>query len=456
MGRLREAKAAETIPDSSILRALRSHRLALPLGLLAAVAAVLLHGSLTRTTAPPAPSVSPPPPPVAGPALRPDLEKTPLSYLSDYWFQLGRRAGAGLALVGSPRTPAITVAPGLALTWIGASDELGSAGPESESPGAARLLAADDELGLALFAVEAAAAPRRFEPSDPAAWHPGTLVAAVTISEDAGLEVAPGHMLSAPADGGSDAPGDTLELSITLPRRTRFAVIVDLDGRLVGAAVAGRSGAVFLTAAALERGAAQLRANPVCRSIDVALPSDAVRALLGVEAGVVVERVRPSSFEREPPLRPGDLLLEWEGSRLSDPGQFRALYDAGAPSSEVRVVARRGTRRVAGRLRLPARDCRPAGEQPRGLVGAGLELRWRAGEEGESPPGFVVLTVAEGSPAAAAGVTRGDRLVAIDGRFGAEAVRRALEDYERRPRPLLLTVGRGERMRLLALPAPGE
>jgi S1-C subfamily serine protease len=381
--------------------------------------------------------------------FRPDLEKTPLSYFADYWRQLGSRVRDGLALAGNPATPAIAVAPGLALTSTRALAGL-APGERTGTPGGPRLLAADDELGLALFEVNASVQP--FDQADAAGLFAGTLVAAVTLGPDQRLQVAPGYLVSAAAPGEPDPTGDSLDLSIVLPSRTEVAAIVDLDGKLVGAALHARNGLRLLSTAALVRAVAELRANPVCRSIEVVAPSQAVRELLAVESGVVVEKVRRASFEREPALHPGDLLLQWDGNKLPDAEAFGRLYDATPAGSVVPLLLLRGRRRVAGSLVMPGRDCRPAAAPALTLEKAGLTLRWSAGANGIAP-GWSVLGIAGGGLADTAGLTADDRILAVDSQEGELASRRVLESNEHLPRPLLLTVRRGDRTLLVALGA---
>jgi S1-C subfamily serine protease len=412
-------------------------------------AVIMLHGSLTRE--PDAlPEASPSPTAPAAPnVFRPDLEKTPLTYFADYWQQLGTRVRDGLALAGDPATPAIAVAPGLALTSTRALAGL-APGDRTSSPGGPRLLAADDELGLALFEVDASVQP--FDQADAGGLGPGTLVAAVTLGADRRLQVAPGYLVSAPVSGVPGSSADTLDLSIVLPSRNELAAVVDLDGKLVGAALQARSGLRLLSAAALVRMAAQLRANPVCRSIDVATPPQAVRELLAVKAGVVVERVRQASYEREPSLRAGDLLLDWNGAKPHDAEEFGHLYDATPAGSVVALELLRGRRRLTGSIVMPGRDCRPVAAPALMLDKAGLTLRWDAGTGGRAP-GWRVLGLTAGGAADAAGVSVGDRILTVDGEDGEAASRRAIESYERRPRPLLLSLRRGDRTLLAALGA---
>ncbi len=84
-----------------------------PVLVVVVVAGVLVQGALQRTATaqrePPLPDTEPattlPTPVVTRPALRGDLEKTPLTYFSDYWAQLGEEARDHIVLVGPGPTP---------------------------------------------------------------------------------------------------------------------------------------------------------------------------------------------------------------------------------------------------------------------------------------------------------------------------------------------------------------
>ena len=111
-----------------IVGRLHAKRLLFPVIVLLAVAGVLTHGAL-RGEAPaeevPAPSPSPAAPVrTTFPTLRPNLEKTPLTYVADYWLQLADHARPKLVLLGEERKPGIVIAPGLVLTSIRAAHDV--------------------------------------------------------------------------------------------------------------------------------------------------------------------------------------------------------------------------------------------------------------------------------------------------------------------------------------------
>ena len=74
------------------------HRFIFPLVIVLVVAVVLIQGFYNRAPAPAAPVSDDPieepsESPLAPLSIRPDLEKTPLTYVSDYWLQVPSRRG---------------------------------------------------------------------------------------------------------------------------------------------------------------------------------------------------------------------------------------------------------------------------------------------------------------------------------------------------------------------------
>ena len=236
------------------------------------------------------------------------------------------------------------------------------------------------------------------------------------------------------------------------------AAIVDLDGGLLGVAIGSDDDVRLLPYDTVARVVARLLVNPTCQSIEVAALDPAVATLLGLPSGVAVEEVRSSAFVPSPSIEPGDILLRWAGQSVTDPNQFAGLYRRQEAGSPVSFSVLRGGRQIAGRTIMPGSDCRPVAHRGQHLLRVGLQLRWReADEQGALGAGFEVLGVAPGTPAAAVGLLLGDRIVAIGGRrLSRIEARRALERYEQRPRPLLIEASRGNRVKLLVLPAAEE
>lgn len=427
------------------LRELHARGLTWPALLAAAVIAVLSHGALQRTGTPGATPSPAAPAASATPVsvLRPDLDAAPLSYVSDYWLQLGQRARSRIALVGLQRVPALVLQRGLALTSLtGGVEALG---------GDALVAAVDPDLELALVELPPETAPPPAVPADAADLRPGALMAAVTLHSDGRLRIAPGQLVSVPPLEllGPPVAGD-LETTAALPRPTRAAALVDLEGRLLGGTFAASGGVRQLSAGALRAVLARLLAEPHCRALELGDLEGAARRLLGVDHGVLIERVRREAFAEEPALRAGDVLLTWRGERVSDVAGFRRLSAGDAPGTRVPHVVLRAGQRVRGTTVVPRADCRPVPAPARAYARLGLALA-PAGTEPR------VSDVPAAGAAARAGLLPGDRLLAVAGQpADSPGARAALAAFEKTPRPLLLTVRRDERVRLIAVVPQGE
>jgi hypothetical protein len=417
------------------------------------VVGLLAQGYLQRSPAPDreelAATASLTPAPTSTP-YRPDLEKVPLTYFSDYWLQLGERAHDLLVSLGEAQMTGVRVSQGYALSSVEAADAVRVAPGESPE---GQLVAVDGRRGAALFrlAADVGASPR--SPAEP--LHAGAWIAAVTMDPERGLQVAPGHLVSAPS---ADAPW--LDVSIPFPDSFDVAAIVDLDSHLVGVALRHPKGVRVLTLQAAGAMVDRLASSPSCRAVDVESIPDTVRKALRLKEGVVVETVATGAFASPPDLLPGDVLLQLAGEPLSSPEEFAEAWDSQRPGSRVRYLVSRGGRRLVRRLDMPGRDCRPDGKTPRELPLLGAVVQWVPGPEAGTPdtgPGFRVLHVPGESPAAAAGIETGDVVVAVDGTPLAwpEARRLLAPEWSSGHVPVL-AVRRGDAVRLTAPPASQE
>jgi PDZ domain len=483
------------------IKRLQQRHLLLPTIVLAAVLGVLLHGAFSheRDAEASVGNILDLPAPPSLPNLRPNLEKTPLTYLSDYYLQLGDQARNKLVLVGQQRLPGLVVVPGVILTSIRAADEsMGlrlqqralrayqarqtdgqEAVPPSNPEGGADLLvievsplnpeaspqripliAADAELGIALLQMEQPYIAPPFSPVDPAVLTPGSRVLAVTLLPDERLEITPGYLTS-PGTGQSPEDGGPLHVSITFPQPPPVAAIVDLDGRLVGAAVESGDSMRLLSSNQVLQIVDRLREGIPCRAIEVSDLTDTVRGVLQLNGGVLVEKVREEAFRPEPSIRPGDLLLQWDGQAISTAEQFNALYDSGRPAAMVRFRVLRDQKRINGATVMPGPDCRPARQSLQVLPALGLTVQWVTGP-GEQEPleaagGWQVLSVTAGSPTSAAGVQPGDVISGVNGKRLDETQReQQLRRMEKTPRPFVLTLRRGDRVKFVAIPRESE
>ncbi len=453
-----------------------------PLVLILAVAAVLAQGAreqsaLERNAA--APEAPPPAAatvaePVANQPVRPlvrALDKSPLTYFADYWAQLAQRAGPWLTVVGPGRTPGLVVGRRLVLTTVrpalellAARDRAGlvraggarlAAPPEPEG---LRLRGWDEEIGLAVFDV-LGDDRSPFTLTDPHVLPSGSHVGIVTLSGAGEPVVAPGYLVEATSNADEAAGWGDLAISADLPETLAIAAVVDLDGALLGLVYRAPAGRRAVSSTGLLRLIERLQAETVCRGIEVTDLDDGVREALVLEGGVLIEYVRRAAFAPEPSLRGGDVLVEWAGERVQSAAQFQRLYDGQAPGALVSYRVLRNRRRISGGTIVPDADCRPVGPRGVRLAARGLALEWVPGaaDEPAGGPGWRVAAVAEGGPAAAAGVAEGDWLVAIGGTgVGTADDRDAIAAAAARAEPLLLQLRRGDRARLVAVAPPAN
>ena len=459
---------------------------------------VLLHGAFSheREAEASAGNILDLPTPPSLPDLRPNLEKTPLTYLSDYYLQLGDQAKNKFVLVGQQKLPGLVVTPGLILTSIRAADESmrqrlqqrtvhafqarqsGRAAPPEASPEGGGdvlavevfpldpeaspqrlpLIAADPELGLALLEMEQPYVAAPFTPIDPAVLTPGSQVLGVTLLPDGRLEITPGYLTSPGADESLQDDDEPLHVSITFPQPPPpAAAIVDLDGRLVGAAVASLDkGTLLLSSNQLLRIVDRLQEGAPCRAIEVSDLAEGARKALGLTGGVFVERVRNQAFLTEPSIRPGDFLLQWNGQAISSADQFYSLYDDDRPAAVVSFQLLRDQKAVTGAAVVPGADCRPVRQLAQVLPALGLTVQWMTRAAGkkaaESAAGWGVLSVMRDSPASNAGIQTGDLIVAVNGaRLDETQGGQRLQRLQPNPRPFVLTLRRGDRVKLVTV-----
>ena len=478
-----------------VIRALHKRQLLFPTVVSIVVAGVLVQGALDRgqPVGMTSESEEPVAAPVPRPILRADLEKTPLTYFSDYWNQLAEGARENLIAVGPTSTPGILVGPKLALTTVQPAltllrqrnrlvltrDEPEETGPEGESDkaesddpdgiaedvmeplidqaGPHRLRAWDEELGLALFDVDDAS-ETAFTLSDPRRLPSGSYLGAVTLDGTGEPTVAPGYLVTTVAE--SDPDFGDLIVSMDLPSTLSVAAIVDLDGAMVGLAYSSDAGPRVVTTIEMLGLIEALQTKTICRSIEVSDLDGEVQRLLGVESGVLIEYVRREAFAQVPSLQAGDILLEWGGTSLGSADQFVSVFDAQTPGSLVRYRVLRGRRRVTGGTIMPARDCDPATSEPVRLLAFGLAVQWvdRSGGGAVSTDGWYVVAVAPDGAADAAGIKELDYLLSVDGRGVADEDDRSIfEAAAASEEALVLSLLRDGRAKLIAVsPLTGD
>ena len=223
----------------------------------------------------------------------------------------------------------------------------------------------------------------------------------------------------------------------------RGSAIFTLDGAFLGLVSQAGDSAVVLPGETLR--AAMDGARPddqqprASLGVDVDELTPALARATGAEAGVVVVRVHPAG-PASGILQSGDVIASIAGTAVSSVESFRRAERSVTPGSDVAVTGTR--RRTPMNVEVQAVDSvAPATPDGTGLVG-----RMVPGA------GIEVVSVADGGAADAAGVARGDLIVAIDGEPARDIATlarrfRAADAGE----AVLVTVQRNQRHRVLAL-----
>jgi serine protease DegQ len=167
---------------------------------------------------------------------------------------------------------------------------------------------------------------------------------------------------------------------------------------------------------------------------------------LDVGRGAVIARVQPSSAAARAGLQPGDVVLRADGKPVRNASDLRNRVGLVRVGEAVTLeVLREGRRRT-----LTARIAEPEVHRLRGerlsphLAGATLgemtasELGYASDE-----PVVVVLEVERGTPAARAGLARGDVLTSVN-RVVLDTIQDLAAAVERDPDALLINVQRGD------------
>ncbi|MBN2370792.1 MAG: PDZ domain-containing protein [Vicinamibacteria bacterium] len=428
----RNQRRWRTILDFPGIRHLHERHLLLPtlVGLLALV--VLTEGAFRRWAADRTPPASVPP--ATLPLLRPDLEKTPLSYISDFWRQLAERATPSLTLVGSSRVPGLVMRADRALTSLAAIQD------DQDL-----VIGLDADLDLALVRIPNDGGHAPFVEVAAEELTPGALIAAVSLDSQGRPRIHPGYLLS--RSKRSLPGGDFVMLDVAFPSIAMAgpAAVVDLDRRLLGVAVNRSEGLQVLSADSARRLVERLAGGGKTRSIEVGPLEAAVKDALGLRAGVVVERVCRASFSSAPAIRAGDVLLARGGITIANVDDFLRWFDRQSPGERSTLLVWREGRRARLPFILPERHCRPA-EPPRiSLESLGCTVRSMGAERG-----LKIVEVRAGEPACQADLRPGDRILSVDGRPPSESLLRArLARALRLKKSVAFAVERNDRVRFI-------
>ena len=457
-----------------VIRSLRHRQLLFPVVLVLVTVTVLILGALEQRDTSRVVSESPIPEPIEINRLvtRADLDKTPLTYFADYWTQLAEQTSRQLISVGSAKTPGIVIGPRLVLTTIEPALEVlavqnranltREVETENEEAlplpelGFYRLIGWDAEIGLALFNVTGQELIP-FTLTDPRAMPSGSYIGAVTLTEVGDATVTPGYFVTTMSRDAAASEFGDLVISMELPEMSSAAAVVNLDGALLGLSYAIPNGRRVISTPEILSLIEKLQAETVCRSVEVATLDESVRDVLVIEDGVLVEYVHREAFHAEPSLLGGDILFEWAGEKVESAEQFERLYDAQIPGESVEFRVLRNRRRLSGDAIVPDTHCEPVESTPVRFVKWGLVLQWVPEMQEELkqsvvPAGWLVVAVFPDSSSSLAGIEEQDLLVAVGGAMVAtEQDREIIEKATELSEPVLLSVRRGGRMKLVVL-----
>ncbi len=144
-----------------------------------------------------------------------------------------------------------------------------------------------------------------------------------------------------------------------------------------------------------------------------------VRQLKGAIPGLTVVKIKDTSGADEAGLQVGDLIIAVDGKATPTIADINRLLSGRKGGDYIRARVVRG--RTTKALELPLIGDEVASAKPptsptsrltEGPIELGIEIAASSGEQG-----VIVADVAENSPAAAAGLRVGDRIVSLDGRL---------------------------------------
>jgi len=152
--------------------------------------------------------------------------------------------------------------------------------------------------------------------------------------------------------------------------------------------------------------------------------------------GVLINEVMPDSPAAKAGLKPGDILLEFEGRSMEGPGDLQRAVGFFSPDRTAKVKILRDQAEKTVEIKVgqapderQAQQPRQGGSRERSMLG--LEVRPVTPEIARqlnlrSTDGVVVTRVEDGTPAAEAGVQRGDVVKQLNGQTV-----KTMADFER-------------------------
>ncbi len=349
---------------------------------------------------------------------------------------------------------------------------------------AAEVVGLDEKTDLAVLKLESDGPFPYVEFGDSDRVRVGDKIVAVGNPFGLGGTVTAGIVSATKRELGVGPYDDFIQIDAPINRGNSGGPTFNLDGEVIGvnsmifSPTGGNVGIGFAIAANLakevvaqliekgkvERGWLGVLIQPVDEDIARALGLEEAR-------GALVSRVEPDTPAAEAGIRPGDVVVGFDGAPVEDPRDLAKKVARAGPGHVARIdVVRDGERRTlrvelgempaeVERAEAPPEE-RTAGTAALGLRVAVLDAELRARFRiPEGVEGLVILEVDPEGPAAEKGLQPGDVIADAGGRpvrsvADLRAAVRAAEKAGRRA--VLLRVFRGEQPRFVALPLEQE
>lgn len=263
-----------------------------------------------------------------------------------------------------------------------------------------------------------------------------------------------------PPTRGDMAGAPLFQADMRLPAEMAGCPLVNLRGEVVGVSLAG-DGLTKAVAAGPALGVARAlaREGKVPRGylgIAFAPLEPKEQRELGVEGGVRVQQVVPGSPADQAGIEQGDVIVEFDGVAIDEPGAFANIVAARKPGVKVRLTLVRGRERRQVELTLGERPAaRAAPGAPVGkATGLGLSLQALTPELARQfnyggEKGLLITDVAPDSPAARARpvpIRKGELLKEVDRKpvEKVEGFTQALKDAHQQNKRSVLLLVRGK------------
>ncbi|HEY5892319.1 MAG TPA: DegQ family serine endoprotease [Chthoniobacterales bacterium] len=362
------------------------------------------------------------------------------------------------------------------------ADEIKVALPDGVTVYDAKLVGADPPTDIAVLKVEAKQLPA-ITATDSDQIEVGDVVLALGNPFGVGQTVTMGIVSAKGRSGlGIVDYEDFIQTDASINPGNSGGALVDTAGRLVGINTAilsrsgGNQGVGFAVPANLARYVMErlVTDGKVTRgylgvTIQSVTPELAKAFKLPQNTGALVGDVTPRSPADEVGLKAGDVIIEFNGRKVTDGRQLRLMAGQSAPGTSVSMKALRDGREqdfTAKLAEAPPGSLAKAGRSEGLHRGAGVgaldgvsvaDIDPRARQQFDIPAevrtGAVIVEVAPGSPAAQAGLKPGDVILEIN-RQPVQSAAEALERSERLPDdPVLLRVWSGGTSRYVLVEA---